>query len=174
MSAARRCWLATAIDVPIYAALALTLSWPAREALALLDPGSGVDERMARELFAAATNVAIVLFGSAIVAHTVGRLLDSQMRRVPTGRAAVAFAAMGGVLALLPTAVLALGQGDPVAGAVYGIIGIVSPAALTAATTHLLIGTVAASRTRIRAVVIAAGAAWLATIGWTAAVVWPF
>lgn len=126
---------------------------------------------MAREFFAGATNVTIILFGSAIVAHTLGRLLDARMGRIPVGRAAGAFAAMGGTLALLPTAVLALYQGDARAGAIYGMIAIVVPVALTAATTHLLFGRVAASATRIRAVTIAAGVVWLSTFSWTLVVV---
>ncbi|WP_062464182.1 hypothetical protein [Demequina soli] len=156
-------WIATAVDIPLYT-LAAALCVPAGAwvwgLLGGASPGR-VDTTEAATLVATALIVAV---GIASVAQTVGRWLHVRTLGVPRARSARSFATMGGLLGLIPAAVIVAIAGSA-AAIPFALIAVVLPCTVVAAATNVLLPRVAASLGAVTAFAVVAVICFLGAVG---------
>lgn len=166
----RAAWLATALGIPVYGALALLFSYTAAPLVAVLAPDRTTAAERGIYLGVAVVNVLIALFGILVVSHTVGRAVFAATRRWTDPMAAVAFAAMGSILAAAPVMFIAYGTSEQQAGGVFAILAIGVPCGVTAGLTRWLLPGVAASPSASRLAGWVAALSVLVILVWTAVV----
>lgn len=166
----RAAWLATAIGIPVYGATALLASYAAAPLVDLMAPDRTTVDSQAIFVGVAVVNVLIALVGIMVVAHTLGRLLFARTLSQSPTSAGTAFAVMASLLAVPVVILIALGQGQEAAGAVYAAIAIGLPCGFTAGLTRAVLPGVAASPTASRLAGGVAVGAVVIVLLWTAVV----
>ncbi len=131
----RAAWLATAVGIPVYAAVWAVVWAPG---VVLFSSIAGLDTRATVGSDSAlatigAVNILIVFVGIAAVAHSVGRLVFARTKDMQHGQAAVIFGAMAAILALVPVIWIAVGQEHSWASAVAAFVIILVPCAVAGA-----------------------------------------
>lgn len=131
----RAAWLATAVGIPVYAAVWAIVWAPG---VVLFSSIAGLDTRATVGTSSAlstigAVSILIVFVGIAAVAHTVGRIVFARTSQMQHGQAAVIFGAMAAILALVPVIWIAIGQENAWASAVAAFVIILVPCALASA-----------------------------------------
>lgn len=136
----RAAWLATAIGILIYVVVWAIVWGPGIQlfgSLADIEPRPTVENSTIAAI--AAVNILIVLIGIAVVAHTVGRLVFARTASMPVGKAAIVFAAMAAVLAVVPVVIIGMGQDDVWPAVAAAIVMVAIPCIVAAGATRALL-----------------------------------
>ncbi|WP_296667894.1 hypothetical protein [Demequina sp.] len=166
----RAAWLATAIGIPVYGALALLMSYISAPLVDMLAPDRNTVEDLGIFLGVAVVNVSIALVGIMIIAHTAGRLLFARTLTRPTRSAAIAFAVMGSTLAVIPVVFVAFAQPLHLVGTLYAALAIGVPCGVTSGFTRAVLPAVAASRSATRTAAAVGIGGVVVVILWSAVV----
>ncbi|WP_062385405.1 hypothetical protein [Demequina iriomotensis] len=150
-------WIAIVVDLPLFTVIGGAAAFLGAQVWEVLtDASPATRTTLDRTESAVVTAWAfIVVLGIAVVAHTVGRWLHERTAEAPPRRAAAAFAAMGGALSLIPSAVIVARSGEP-ASLVFVAVALVVPCALVAGLTRMLLPRVAGSEKAVTGLAIVA------------------
>ncbi|MFW2514538.1 hypothetical protein ACNI3K_12255 [Demequina sp. SO4-13] len=136
----RAAWLATATGIPIYVLVWAIMWGPGVQLFGSLADAEGTPTVEDPTLSAIATvNILVVLVGIAAIAHTIGRIVFTRTRDTPVGKAAVVFAVMGAVLAVVPVVFIAVGQEDAWAATVAALVLVLVPSTVSSGATRALL-----------------------------------
>ncbi|MDN4481469.1 hypothetical protein [Demequina muriae] len=136
----RAAWLATATGIPLYVLMWAIVWGPGVQlfgSLADIEPRPTVENSTLAAI--AAINILTVLVGLAVVAHTVGRVVFARTSSMAVGQAAVVFAAMAAVLAVVPVVLVGVGQEDTGPAVAAAIVIILVPCVVSAGATRALL-----------------------------------
>ncbi|MDN4476826.1 hypothetical protein QQX09_13280 [Demequina sp. SYSU T00192] len=169
-------WVAAAVTIPLYAVLGSACAFTGAMVWeSLTGGGAGVRLRLDQtEVAVFLATALIVAVGIVVTAHTAGRWLHERTADQPTSRAVGSFAMLGGALALAPALAIVIGSDDP-ASAVFVLLGLVLPCAVTAALARVVVPLVASSTVAIAAVAVLAALFTLVAVTLLAATwaTWP-
>ncbi len=136
----RAAWLATAAGIPIHVLVWAVLWGPGTQLFGSLSPNEPPLTLDNPTLAAIASiNILIVLVGIWLVAHTIGRLVFARTADKPIGQAAVVFAAMAAILAVVPVVIVGIGQDHTWPAVAVAIVLVALPCIIAAGATRALL-----------------------------------
>lgn len=136
----RAAWLAAGTGIPIFVLMWAIVWGPGVQlfgSLSDLEARPTIENSTLAAI--AAINILIVLVGLAAMAHTVGRLVFARTAHMTTGKAAVIFAAMGAILAIVPVVFIGIGQDDAWPAVAAALVIILVPSVVAAGATRALL-----------------------------------